>query len=88
MACYIVATEQKENLWTDLNANDEILMQDKFRNILEKSQQKNINTRHLRLEEFSWDEEGFSLMSELYADIAQMCDDKFRYKQGLFLEKT
>jgi len=31
-----------------------------------------------RVQDFNWDEEGFSMMSRYYSDIAQLLDDKFR----------
>ena len=32
-----------------------------------------------RLTEFSWDEQGFSLMSSLYSDMANFIDEKLRF---------
>ena len=39
--------------------------------------------RELLVQEFSWDDQGFCVMSNFYSDIAVLLDDKFRLASGL-----
>ena len=39
--------------------------------------------RELLVQEFSWDDQGFCVMSNFYSDIAALLDDKFRLASGL-----
>ena len=79
LACFILGTGQR-----DLNNNNN--------NNISKKKEKRINEVREKVEEseaekvcvesslteFSWDEQGFSLMTSLYSDIAHYLDDKLR----------
>ena len=39
--------------------------------------------RELLVQEFSWDDQGFCVMSNFYSDIAVLLDDKFRLAHSL-----
>ena len=70
LACFVVGTGQ------DRRQRDR-------RDRREKSQDNSVLRPHLRIQlnhlsEFSWDEQGFSLMSSLYSDMANFIDEKLR----------
>lgn len=35
------------------------------------------------LQDYSWEEHGFSLVNRLYADVGQILDDKFKVAQNM-----
>lgn len=37
----------------------------------------------LRVQDYSWEEHGYSLASELYGEIAELLEDKFQTTQNL-----
>ena len=74
LACYIIGTGQGECL--DVNQNHQDAEDVKNGT---KDEQKKLEISHSwSLTEFSWDEQGFSLMSSLYSDMAHHIDDKLR----------
>ena len=73
LACFVVGTGQ------DRRQRDRRDRKDRG----EKSQENSVLRPHLRIQlnhlsEFSWDEQGFSLMSSLYSDMANFIDEKLR----------
>ena len=48
-----------------------------------ESKEEDFLGRELLVQEFSWDDQGFCVMSNFYSDIAVLLDDKFRLASGL-----
>ena len=48
-----------------------------------ESKEEDLQGRELLVQEFSWDDQGFCVMSNFYSDIAVLLDDKFRLAHSL-----
>ena len=48
-----------------------------------ESKEEDLLGRELLVQEFSWDDQGFCVMSNFYSDIAVLLDDKFRLAHSL-----
>ena len=48
-----------------------------------ESKEEDFLGRELLVQEFSWDDQGFCVMSNFYSDIAVLLDDKFRLAHSL-----
>ena len=70
LACFILGTGQR-----DLNNNNISKKKEKRINEVREAEKVCVESS---LTEFSWDEQGFSLMTSLYSDIAHYLDDKLR----------
>lgn len=49
----------------------------------DKMKESREETKPLMVQDFSWDEQGFSMMSTFFSDIATLLDDKFRAANSL-----
>ena len=77
-----------KNLQFQVNSQTELLLK---RALGESEVVKNIESkeeagRELLVQEFSWDDQGFCVMSNFYSDIAVLLDDKFRAATSLARE--
>ena len=74
-----------KKLQFQVNSQTELLLK---RALGESEVVKNIESkeeagRELLVQEFSWDDQGFCVMSNFYSDIAVLLDDKFRLAHSL-----
>ena len=75
LACFILGTGQRD-LNNNNNNNNNISKKKEMRiNEVREAEKVCVESS---LTEFSWDEQGFSLMTSLYSDIAHYLDDKLR----------
>ena len=78
LACFVVGTGQDRRQRPRRDGRD-----GRDGRVTEKSQHSALRP-DLRIQldylsEFSWDEQGFSLMSSLYSDMANFIDEKLRF---------
>ena len=71
MACFVVGTGQNRRPRERREVRGEKSKQSALR------ADRRIQLNYLS--EFSWDEQGFSLMSSLYSDMANFIDEKLRF---------
>ena len=75
LACFVVGTGQDRTL------RERRERKERKEGGREKTPDLRIQLNYLS--EFSWDEQGFSLMSSLYSDMANFIDEKLRFVTSL-----
>ena len=86
LTCYIIGTGQtnlgsRHNHDTDNDANNNCRIDENVTDIVSTTRKLSETNKYKQqtfLEEFSWDEQGFSLTSSFYSDLVHHLDDKFR----------